>query len=197
MRDVRLLRLLFQQEDVIAWWQLAALGWSPRRIEKTVQSRSWRTIHVGVFTPLQAPLTRRRRWIAATLTAPGTLLAGASAGAAWGFRPWEGAFETVVRHGSGGPRRHDGLLIARSTTLHDDFTWLGPIPITAPERTLIDLSAHLSEAATGRATREAIRLRLATPPDLLAALERHAGRRGTRRLRAIAQRYANVPHTTP
>src|SRR3954447_27026402 len=112
MTDVRLQGLLTEQEDVIAGWQLSAMRWSPRRIEKMVHARSWRTIHVGEFTPLQAPLTRRKRWIAATLSAPGTLLAGASAGAAWGFRAWEGAFETVVRHGSGGPRRMDGLLVA-------------------------------------------------------------------------------------
>src|SRR3954454_23077479 len=126
MRDVRVRGLLGQQGDVVAWWQLEALGGSARRIEYVVRKRSWRTIHVGVFTPLQAPLTREARWIAASLSAPGTILGGASAGAAWGFRPWESALlETVVRHGSGGPRLMDGLLVARSRNLADDFTWLG------------------------------------------------------------------------
>jgi hypothetical protein len=136
--------------------------------------------------------------MAATLSAPATILGAASAGAAWGFRPWHGGFEVVVRHGSGGPRRRDGLLELRSTSLTDDFTWLGPIPITTPERTLIDLAAYLDEAELRRAVKEAVRLKCTSLPALLAAMQRHRGRRGLSKLHAIIARYtSNVPHTTP
>lgn len=151
----------------------------------------WHVVHPGVYALTQAPLTRRQRWVAATLTAPGTALAAASAGACWGFRPWEGAFEVVVRAGSGGPKRLGSLLVMRTrfveTTTHDGT------PVTTPERTLIDLAARLPARAIAKATREAIRLRTTTASSLLDALSNHRGRRGTAELRALAQRYADLP----
>src|SRR4051794_6982866 len=155
MRDVRVLRQLAEQHDIIAWWQLFALGWSPRRIEGTVQRWHWQVIHDGVYAAKYAPLSRIQRWIAATLTQPATLLAGPSAGACWGFRPWETEVETVVRWGDGGPRLMDGVRVSRSRCLADDVAWLGPIPLTSVERTLIDLAAAgLANHDLARATRE-------------------------------------------
>lgn len=191
MTDVRLVGLLRAQLDLVAWWQLAALGWSRRLIE--TRARAWQRIHDGVFACQYGPLTREQRWLAATLTAPGTLLAGHSAGACWGFRPWKSATAAVVRHGSGGPRMLDGVYVRRSLTLADDIAWRGPIPITSVERTLIDLSPHLWPDRRARATREAIRLGLTTSPRLLEALDRHRGRRGTAPLRELALKYEHLP----
>jgi hypothetical protein len=193
MTDVRLMWLLRQQEDLVAWWQLFALGWSARKIDDHARRHRWQVIHEGVYCVARGRLSRVQRWIAATLTAPGTLLYGASAAACWGFRRWRSTFEMVVRHGSGGPEHLDGLRVARSVTLNDEIAWRGPIPLTSPERTLIDMSSSLSDAARGRATREAIRMGLTTAPDLLDALARHRGRRGTAPLRVLAKRYAQLP----
>src|SRR3954453_5714551 len=95
MSDVRLRELLAQQQEIVSWWQLEGLGWTPGRIDYWAGRRQWQVAHRGVFAAQHAPLRREQRWIAATLTAPATLLAGPSAGACWGFRPWEGRFETV------------------------------------------------------------------------------------------------------
>ncbi|MEO6497150.1 MAG: DUF559 domain-containing protein [Solirubrobacteraceae bacterium] len=193
MTDVRLGYLLATQFDIVAWWQLASLGWSAHRIDHHARKRSWQRIHNGVFACQHGPLTREQRWLAATLTEPGTLLAGHSAGACWRFRPWESSVESVVRHGSGGPRMLDGVYVRRSLTLADEIAWRGPVPITSAERTLIDLAPHMTAPQRGRATREAIRLRLITVPSLLAALDRHRGRRGTRLLRELALLYEGLP----
>ena len=191
MTDVRLVAVLRAQRDLVAWWQLAALGWTPRTIES--RSRHWQRIYEGVFACQHGPLTGEQRRLAATLTAPGTLLAGHSAGACWGFRPWRSSIESVVRWGSGGPVMLDGVYVRRSLTLADELEWAGPIPITSPERTLIDLSPHLTEDQRGRATREAIRLGLITVASLDDALDRHRGRRGTRPLRELADLYRDLP----
>ena len=191
MIDVRLKGVLRRQWDLVAAWQLVALGWTLGLVES--RSRSWQRIHDGVYACQHGPLTRRQQWLATTLTAPGTLLGGHSAGACWGFRPWRSAVEAVVRPGSGGPVMIDGLYVRRSTTLAEEIDWFGPIPITSPERTLIDLAPHLDDEQLGKATREAIRLKRITVPSLYAALDRNRGRRGTRALWERAKLYENLP----
>lgn len=193
MTDARLDWMLRTQDDMVAWWQLAALGWSEHRIVHWIRSRRWSRVHEGVFACRRAPLTRRQRWFAAVLTEPGTVLAGVSAGACWGFRPWSVPAETVARHGSGGPRRMDGVLVARSLTLAGEIVWHHGIPITSVERTLIDLSPRLFPDRRAKATREAIRLGLTDPASLLEALDRHRGRRGTAPLRVLAEKYRGLP----
>jgi hypothetical protein len=189
--NVRVGELAAGQADVVARWQLIGPEWSRAAVDDWVKRRGWRVVHPGVYALTQAPLTRRQLWIAATLSAPGTALAGASAGACWGFRPYEGPFEVVVRAGSGGPKRVGALLVTRTrlveTTTHDH------IPITTPDRTLVDLAAHLPARAIAKSLREAIRLRCTTAPSLLDALSKHPTRRGTAQLRALAERYKNLP----
>lgn len=193
MNDVRLQWLLRTQDDLVASWQLGALGWSARMIHDRATRHRWQRIHEGVYALTRAPLRRRQRWIAATLTAPGTVLYAASAAACWGFRRWSASFEMVVRHGSGGPEMLDGVRVSRSSALPSEITWCRGIPITTVERTLIDLSPSLGEEARARAMREAIRLGLTTADDILGALDRHRGWRGTRALRVRAERYAMLP----
>src|SRR2546423_10442625 len=87
--DVRLRKLAEQQDDLVARWQLLALGWTKKMIDHQ-RSRGWRVVHPGVYALSRAPLTRRQEWIAATLTAPNTVLSHASAGDCFGFRPVHG-----------------------------------------------------------------------------------------------------------
>lgn len=62
----------------------------------------------------------RGRWMAATLTAPDSVLSYASAAAAWGWWDRERPVEVVTRRGSGGPRRQDGVLVHFTGQLDDD-----------------------------------------------------------------------------
>ena len=115
--DEPLRRLAAKQADLVAAWQLRRLGWSWRMIQRRAANHGWRRVHSGVFALTHARLTRRQRWIAATLTTPESVLSYASAGDLWGCRPFDASFETITRPGSGGPRRQGGLLICRSRTL--------------------------------------------------------------------------------
>src|SRR6266566_4370334 len=100
MNDV-LRQIAAQQEGCVATWQLRGAGWSWDAIR--YGTRDLRRLHDGVYLTGDAPVARLQRWWAATLTAPGSVLSFASAGAAYEMRPWEGEFEVIVRQGCGGP----------------------------------------------------------------------------------------------
>jgi very-short-patch-repair endonuclease len=192
--DAQVRELAAEQWDVVAAWQLLAAGWTRRKIIHRIRHRGWRVVHPGVYALTNAPLTRRQRWFAASLTTPDSILSHASGGACWGFRPWEGSVETITRPGGGGPRRLGDLLVLRSSKLDGDTTTHQGIKITTAARTLIDLAPHEGERETRRSFREALRLKVTTRQQLVATLSRHPGRRGTRLLGDLAARYASVPY---
>src|SRR4051794_7092028 len=99
MSDVRLEWLLRTQGDLVAWWQLRALGWSARSIERA--SARWHIVHDGVYFTGRATLTAWQRQMAAVLTAPGTVLSHASAAVRWGVLERRLAIEIVTRPGNG------------------------------------------------------------------------------------------------
>src|SRR4051794_23795840 len=104
-----------RQDGLVAVWQLREREWSRDRVRHAVQGL--RKVFDGVYLTGEAAPTRRQRWRAATLTAPGTALAFASAAAAYEIRPHHGRFEVVVRTGTGGPKRFGDLLVCRSTRM--------------------------------------------------------------------------------
>ena len=191
--DVRLRQIVMDQLGLVARWQMLALGMSVGQADSRAWRHRWTRVHDGVYSVVGGPLTAQQRWLAACLTAPGTMLAGPSAAACWGFVNRDPAVVSVVRSGSGGPRHLDGVRVSRSATVVAEVDWHRGIPVTSAERTLIDLAPHLGPDALARATREAIRLRVVTAASLLDALARHRGRRGTARLRLFAERYAHLP----
>ena len=170
------------------------IGFTDKRIAWEVESARFVALHEGVFAI--APVfehDRLTRWRAATLTAPETFLALASAGAAHGLRPFDASFEMVVRPGSGGPLLYDGLRVSRSETLAGNTTVLDGIPITTVERTIIDLSAWLDPRSLRRMVREALRLEQTTIPGLVQSLLDHKGRRGTRAIQLALASYSGLP----
>jgi very-short-patch-repair endonuclease len=184
MKDV--LRLMAsRQAGCVAAWQLRGAGLSPKAIRHG--TRDLRRLHDGVFLTGDAPVTRLQRWWAATLSAPGSVLAFASAGAAYEMRPWDGEFEVIVRRGSGGPERQPGLLVCRTRRL--DMTTLHGFPITTPERTLADLWPRLDAKQQGHLLRNALRLKRLTIPSLIAHLDAASGRQRPRTLTDQLQRH--------
>ena len=100
------------QFNRIARWQLTELGFSNKAIVHAVRTGRFNIVEEGVLAI--APVLEHDdwgRWMGATLTAPGTVLSDVSAAAAWGCWSFERRFETVARPGSGGPRRHGGVLV--------------------------------------------------------------------------------------
>jgi hypothetical protein len=193
--DARVSELAGKQFNRVSWRQLRELGLSERGIEHRLVSGRLHVVEDGVFAV--APLLEDDdwgRWMAATLTAPGTVLSHISLAAAHGIWSRPRPFETVTRPGSGGPRRHGGLLAYRSSTLDGDCTTLrGIIPATTVPRLLLDLSRQVTDRALARVVREAVRLGLITLPALGDALGVYRGRRGSRRLADVVARYSGLP----
>ena len=191
--DVRLLELLERQRDMVGVWQLLRSGWTFAMVEQHARDQNWRRVHSGVYALTQSPLTVEQRRMAATLTAPDSFLCRFSAGAHYAIWRFEATYETIVRRGNRGPNRSDGVLVRYSRTLTDeDVGTYDGIPITSPERTLVDLAAHADPA---RPLREARRLELLTPHSLAVSLMAHAGRRGITRLKRLNDGYAGLPYS--
>jgi very-short-patch-repair endonuclease len=184
MKDV-LRELAARQAGCVASWQLRRAAWSWDAIRH--RTRGLRRLHDGVFLTGDAPVTRLQRWWAAALTAPGSVLAFASAGAAYEMRPWDGGFEVIVRRGTGGPRRQGELLVCKTTFVQ--ATTLRGLPITTPERTLADLWPRVTDP--DRMLHNAIRLKLLTIPSLDAHLRQASARR---RPQTLAQQLARYEH---
>ncbi|MCW2992367.1 MAG: hypothetical protein JWM73_2961 [Solirubrobacterales bacterium] len=175
----------------MAGWQLRAIGWTPAMIRQRREHRKWRIVHAGVYALSQAPLSQRQRWVAAVLTEPGTFLDGLSAGACFGFHLSNENYETVVRAGSGGRRRHGPLIVARSTTLEGQTTRHDGLPIVVAARALVDIAPSVKRHQLERAFRESIRLRTTTADGIAKIL---CGQRGTAVLVDLCDRYATIPY---
>jgi hypothetical protein len=193
MRDVRVLELLEAQWNRVSLAQLEALGFTRVDISRRVANGWLRAVHEGVFAGRPFIDDQRGRWMAATLTAPQSHLSHASSAALHGYWDRKRHVETVTRPGSGGPRRLDGVFVYRSVTLAGNTTTVDGIPTTTPARAIIEMSPYLDARGLARAVREALRIGATTSADLLRAVDRHFGRRGTRRVLQTLGRYAGLP----
>jgi hypothetical protein len=187
--DVRVLELVAGQRDLVAAWQLRNAGWTPRMVAQHARDQHWQRVHSGVYAMSYSPLSREQLRMAATLTAPNSFLSHFSAGAHYGIRSFDAGYEMIVRPGARGRQRSNGVLVRYSKTLQGNVGKYDGIPITSPERTLIDLAAHADPA---RMIREARRLKLTTPYLLNRALD---GQRGTARLGQLNDHYAGIPYS--
>jgi hypothetical protein len=193
MRDARVAELAGRQFNRVSRAQLHRLGLSETAIARRVAAGRLVILEQGVLAIAPVRDDDWGRWMGATLTSPGTNLSHESAASAWGFWGSPRGLETVTRPGSGGPRRHGGVLVYRSETLAGDTTTRRGIPITTVPRTLVDIARRASERALARAVREAVRLDLISIHALGNALGRHRGRRGSRRLAETVARYTGLP----
>ena len=194
MKDVHLATLAGNQFNRVAFRQMLDLGYSEAAIAHRRNAGRLVQVEDGVFAfPPVREDDKWGRWMGATLTAPDTVLSHLCAAVAQGALSMEPAVTTVTRPGSGGPRRHGGVLVHRSATLDGDVTDENGIPITTVPRTLLDITGVVSERALARAVREAVRLDLVTLIALGDALGRYRGRRGSRRLAQVVARYSGLP----
>jgi hypothetical protein len=129
----------------------------------------------------------------ATLTAPKTFLCRESAACAWGGLEFESRGVTVVRPGNGGPRRLNGITVLRSLTLGGETTTCRGVPITTPERTVLDLACCTSDRALAKALRDFVRLGLLTVYSLGDWLGYVAHRRGAPKVGRALARYRGLP----
>ncbi|MBJ7518332.1 MAG: hypothetical protein JHC84_01435 [Solirubrobacteraceae bacterium] len=180
------------QHGSFSVWQLRHAGWTRSRIRHA--TADLREVHHGVHVTGDAPLTELQRCWAAVLTEPGTFLSHTSVARLLGFDDWRTDVHTVTRLGSGGTRRHPGLLVYRSKTLPPAVrTHINGLPCLSPARTLLDLLPARPDLSARRLTRNALRVGAVDARSLRVALALHPGRRGITRLRQYTNEYAHLP----
>jgi very-short-patch-repair endonuclease len=115
------------------------------------------------------------------------VLSHRSAAAAQGLAP-EDDSELSVTVPLGSCRHRPGIRVNRSSLAPQDVRLREGVPVTSPERTLLDLAADSPPLFLERAVEDARRRRLLTGRSLLAALERTPKRKGSAALRELLRR---------
>jgi very-short-patch-repair endonuclease len=186
-----------RQHGAVARRQLLRLGLTSRQVDGWVKRGELRILHRGVYA-LGPIVTRHTREMAAVL-ARGKRAAISHRSAVHLYellphpaRPGPVAITVPGRH----PPGSTGIVVHMTSTLrrHEIRVRHG-IPVTAPIRTLIDFAGgDATDDDLERAVAEAFALRLTQREPVLRELERHRGRPGTPRLRALLD--ADGPHRT-
>jgi very-short-patch-repair endonuclease len=180
--NARAWALAARQHDVIALWQLLAIGFTRKAVKHRVSRGRLHPIFRGVYA-VGSPNTTRFGYLLAAVLAcgEGAALSHESAGEVFGVRNRVGGPVHVVVPGA--KRRHNGVAVHRRTEVRK--VQRHGIPVTTITDTLIDLATILSRDHLEAAVNEADKLDLITPARLRTELEHTRLRPGVRRLRRL------------
>jgi very-short-patch-repair endonuclease len=174
-----------RQLGLITRAQITDLGGSRKVIDRRVQGGGWTRVHPGVYRDALVPVTLEQSSFAALL--------------------WAGTDAAIGREAAGGLWRLDGLVaerihlwtprslkselvvVHRGTVAPNDRRMVGPITLTSPARTIVDLAAVLDDEDLTAVVEDAIHRGLTTPMSIGRGLDALGGkgRPGSARLRAI------------
>jgi len=184
-------RLAAEQFGTLSRAQALESGVSAAGITRRLQRDSWERIMPGVYGVVGAPESDRKAVMAAALWGgDGSVVSHGTAGKLWGIA---GARTGKVELWVPSPRdpKHPLVHVHRGTRIdRTDRTTVGPIPITTPIRTLIDLAARMEDDRLLGAMESVFQKDLGTPERLSARLDAlgGSGRPGTARLEQLLAR---------
>lgn len=149
--------------------QLLRAGLTRHCIQHDVGSGLLVPVHPGVFVDAASPAIRQREVMAATLWGgPSAGASSVTAAGLLGLRPDPLLIDIVTTRSL---RSRPGIRLHRCLTLPpDDLIRVGPIRVTSPARTIIDLAGVLTEEALEIVLEEGLRQRLLTEDHLRARL---------------------------
>lgn len=173
-----------RQHGVVAWRQLIELGLGRGQIEDRVRGGRLLVLHRGVFAVGHRRIGIHGNWLSAVLACgPRAVLSFGSAAALWGIRGSRGPIEVTRRSGH---RRPHGVRLHQTRSLPlEHVTVEAGIPVTTPERTLLDLAARLDARQLERALVAADRASHIRWPELHRVVEEGIGRKGRGMLRRL------------
>jgi|SRR6188474_418694 len=176
-----------RQHGVLARWQLLEIGLGDRLNQDRVEAGILIPIFQGVFSLGHGRISRRGRWMAAVLASgPGAVLSHGSAMELWGMRGSRGDIE-VLRHSGGVHRRRPGIRLHQTRSLPENHVTVEQgIPVTTPERALLDMAGRLEAKQQERALVAGDKNGCVHWPKLQGVLRRWRGKRGIGRLRQVA-----------
>jgi very-short-patch-repair endonuclease len=180
--------LATSQFGVFSRFQALEEGATPRQIQHRLAQGRWDSPLPRVYRIVGAAAGHEQSAMAATLWAgDGAMLSHAAAGRLWGIDGIRGTKPELWVPSPRNPRT-PGIVIHRGLRLdRADRTTLGPIPITTPVRTLIDVAGRLEDERLTAAMESVFRKELGTPERLAARLRalRESGRPGAGRLEEL------------
>ncbi len=177
----RLAQIAASQHSLITLDQALRAGLSTGQVRRKVRSGEWTVVRRRVYAVAGAPPTWMRTVAATALSLqPRAWVSHATAGRLWGFPGVESDnLDVVVELAR--RVRIDGVRAHRSGALFTaDLTQHQRIPLTTPERTLVDLSAAIAVEPLGRILDDGLRRRLIRLDRLrlcVARLSKSPGRR--------------------
>jgi very-short-patch-repair endonuclease len=184
------------QFGLVSREQAIEKGISTSAISRRLVESLWEAVLPGVYKIAGAPVSGRQAAMAAALWAgEGALVSHAAAGVLWGI---DGIRTRRVELWVPNDRRPRSTLVVvhRGNRLdRADRTMQGPIPVTTPIRTLIDVAGRLEDDRLLAAMEDLFRRNLGTPERLRARLRalRRSGRLGAGRLEALLERRESGP----
>jgi predicted transcriptional regulator of viral defense system len=145
-----------EQQGQITIGELRECGLGRNAVGVRVRNGSLHRMYRGVYAVGHAGVTREGRFMAAALACgERAYLSWFSAGMLCDYLPWEERLPDVTVVATKA-RRVQGVRVHRARSLHwRDVTHHQGIPVTSPERTLLDLATVLPPAALRTAARRA------------------------------------------
>lgn len=182
--DRRLADLAGEQHGVVSLDQLRDMGITRGAVAHRVRRGRLHRLHRGVYAVGHRSLNLNGRWMAAVLACgEGAVLSHWDAAAAWGVVRVGGVLIDVSVPVRGGRERRRGVRLHRVPGLRpDETTLLRGIPITDPNRTLMDLATVMGPERLARTLERAEVLRILNLAALEGLLDRHGSRPGSRTL---------------
>lgn len=183
-----------RQFGLVSRRQALQAGMTPDMICKRIAGGRWEELYRSTYRISGAPATEQQNALAACLWAgDGAFVCGRTAAAAWGL---EGGTWVPIEIVS--PRQlctGNTPVVARRSRTHSraDVTFLGPLPITTPVRTLIDLAASVSEKTLDLAMDQCLRTGRVT----LDALDNRVDNLGSARLRGSGKLRSLIAERDP
>ncbi len=188
--DVATTRLARRQLGLVTRAQALAAGMSPDQVKRRLSAGIFVASQRGVYRLGGGPPTFEQQLLAACLSAAGRAVAShRGAAALWHLRGVKPEILEITVPGEAKPWLR-GVAVHRSVCLdRADVTRIGPVPVTRPARTLLDLAAVAPELAEG-ALDDALVRELVTLGGLTRLLDRvgASGRAGTAALRELVAR---------
>src|SRR5262245_5753023 len=156
--------LLLEQLGLITVTQARGAGMSPPAISRRVRSGRWIHVHPGVYRDVMVPDTLEQSAFAALLWA-GTdaVVNRETAGALWSL---DGVAAGAVQLWTPRRLRSDVVVVHRGEVALNDRRMLGPLTLTSPARTLVDLAAVLDDEDLTAVVEDAIHRGLTTPMSI-------------------------------
>jgi very-short-patch-repair endonuclease len=197
--DRALARVAADQRMLLSLGDIVAAGGTAENADDRVRGGRWVRVDHGVYLVAGAPWDWATRQLAAVLAAgPGALASHLAAARLWGLPGFQQAGAEVSiprgrRYRRPRVRTHESTDLERDTPARRD-----DVPVTSPERTLLDLGRYVSDRRLARVVEAARRLDLVTWSSLTGVLVAHArrGRPGVRRMRRVILRGAHQDEVT-